>query len=287
MNKFVVLGANGGTGLEIVNRLVEISAGEVVAVVRNPSKASSCLNTLAQSPNVTLVAGDVTDENSLKTLLPGAKAVFFAASGKGYQLAIDVDQNGPALCAKVLTEAKEQKNCRIVVVSSQLVHPTNRWSFIRGMLNTVVTGLFRKQGLMDFKYKGEQLLRNSGVGYVIVRPGRLVDGPAFQRVACVGQTNGSFMSGQESTRADTAAVCVAAAVSELTANTTFELATRVPTKEEKIFRQEEKKDVVDGKGASSMPSCVSSSAVSDPFSVAPPSDSLFSELKQKWGEDWE
>ena len=30
-------------------------------------------------------------------------------------------------------------------------HPDNRWNPIRGILNTVVTGVFHTDGLMDFK----------------------------------------------------------------------------------------------------------------------------------------
>lgn len=81
--------------------------------------------------------------------------MFFCASGKGYQNAIDVDQMGPGLCADVVTELKQQT--RVVLVSSQLVHPSNKWSFIRGILNTVITGMFHKQGLMDFKFKGARV----------------------------------------------------------------------------------------------------------------------------------
>eukprot|EP01047_Picozoa_sp_COSAG01_P102569 COSAG01_NODE_32137_length_585_cov_203.199588_2_plen_55_part_01 len=50
---------------------------------------------------------------------------------------------------------------QVLLVSSQLVHPDNRWSPIRAILNTINTGLFAWQGMMDFKYEGENLLRAS------------------------------------------------------------------------------------------------------------------------------
>ena len=75
------------------------------------------------------------------------------------------------------------------------------------------------------KYAGENLLRSSGQEYTIVRPGRLIDGELNQATPVIGQTNGHFMKGASTTRADTAAVCVAAASAPGAANTTFELAT--------------------------------------------------------------
>jgi uncharacterized protein YbjT (DUF2867 family) len=66
---------------------------------------------------------------------------------------------------------------------------------------------------MDFKHEGEILLRKSGQEYTIIRPGRLIDGIHKYGKVGIGQTNGHFMKGQSTTRADTAAVCVAAALS--------------------------------------------------------------------------
>lgn len=247
MSKFVVLGANGGTGLEIVARLVEKSL-KVVAVVRNPSKASSRLLAWAEEKKVDLVAGDVTDRGNMEKAIAGSTAVFFAASGKGYDNAVAVDQIGAGVCAELAKAA----HSRIVLVSSQLVHPSNRWNPIRGFLNSL-TGLFRTDGLMDLKFKGEQLVRRSGAEYVIVRPGQLVNGDRGKNLVFVGQSNGTFMSGCASPRADVAAVCVEAATASAAANTTFEMACRAPTKAE---------------------------------TISEPSSALFGCLKARWGEEW-
>lgn len=67
--------------------------------------------------------------------------------------------------------------------------------------------------------------------YTIVRPGRLIDGPLGHAKVCVGQDNGSFMKGAASTRADTAATCVAAMFADKANNTTFEMACEEPSKE--------------------------------------------------------
>jgi uncharacterized protein YbjT (DUF2867 family) len=78
---------------------------------------------------------------------------------------------------------------------------------------------------MDLKYAGEQHLRKSGQAYTIVRPCHLLDGPLHKGIPRIGQTNAllrGIMKGI--TRADLAAVCVAAALSPDCENTTFEVA---------------------------------------------------------------
>ena len=94
------------------------------------------------------------------------------------------------------------------------------WHCMRLLLNNVFTN-----GIMDFKFAGEQHLRKSGVqSYVIIRPGQLIDGPLHYGSVCVGQTNEHFMSGMATTRADVADVCVAAATCDRCNNVTFECA---------------------------------------------------------------
>lgn len=232
---YVVLGARGGTGCEIVHRLAELPSSDVAeirAVVRDPSKVHP--GELPEDPRVKLVAGDVSQPDSLRQPLDGAHGVFFAAAGRNHEQAQSVDQNGVANVAELGKQVGVQ---RVVLVSSQLVHPINKWSFIRGILNTVVTGLFHRRGLMDFKFEGEQLLRHSGQEYCIVRPGRLIDmHPGHEKrlgraVCSVGQCNSSFMRGAATARADVAAVCVAAMTAAGSRNTTFELASEPVDKE--------------------------------------------------------
>ena len=84
----VVLGAGGRTGLECVKRLVDVSDIPTRAVVRDPSKLESIL---AKSAKLQIVKGDVGNEASLREVLKGARGVIFAAAGRGYWSAADVD----------------------------------------------------------------------------------------------------------------------------------------------------------------------------------------------------
>ena len=102
----------------------------------------------------------------------------------------------------------------LVLVSSCLVSPHNRWHPIRIMLNNF------KWGLMDQKFKAEEYIRNSGLKYTIVRPGGLKDGPAGEKTLVVQQGDKSAGS---VARADVAAVCVAALSNPKATNVTLEL----------------------------------------------------------------
>ncbi|PRW59141.1 nad-dependent epimerase dehydratase isoform B [Chlorella sorokiniana] len=207
----VVLGAGGRTGAACVSRLEELGK-EVRAVVRDPAKYAS---TLGGKKGVELVAGDVADVQSLRGTLQGASGVIFAASGTGYWSAKGVDYQGVANVADVL---KEQGSSQpVVLVSSCLVSPHNRWHPIRIMLNNF------RWSLMDYKYKGEEVLRKSGLPYTVVRPGGLVDEPAGQAQLVVAQ--GDKSSGRVA-RADVAAVAVAALNDPAARGLTLELTSK-------------------------------------------------------------
>ena len=217
---FVVIGARRGVGLEVVKRLCECKPAnvkEIRAVVRD---ANTIPEELKQS-RATVVVADCTDPASLEGVLAGAQTVFFCASAVTMRNYQEVDELGPKVVAEV---AKKHGAQRIVMVSSQLVHPSNYWNFVRIFLNTMVSGFWSKRSVMDCKYFGEQNLRRSGVPYTIIRPGRLVDGKLGQGRVRIAQCNGHFMRGSQITRADLAALCVAAASSPRCQNTTFECA---------------------------------------------------------------
>ncbi len=227
----VVLGARGGTGKMIVNRLCEQGTeaiSEVRAVVRN-NKSSTPEQEKAIFPKderVRVIYGDVTDLESLRPAFSGSHLIFNASSGSGSRdskVVEKVDRDSVGNTANFLSSEFSQSVERYVLVTSQFVHPSNKWNPIRIMLNTIITGPFHK-GIMDFKWEGEMLLRKSAIPYTIVRPGRLMDEPYPKGTAMkvtVGQTNASL--GKPISRYDVAGVCIAAAMSDKAKNTTFEL----------------------------------------------------------------
>ena len=153
------------------------------------------------------------------------RAIFFAAAGKGYESSKAVDRYGPREVGKAAAAAGIP---RIVLISSQLVDRSqgNRFNFIRGLLNTINTGMFHWKGMMDFKYEGEQYLKASGVqSWTILRPGRLGNGKkgSSGSLAIAQDVKGSFMPGCIVNRSDLGTLAVEAALSEKCANKTIEV----------------------------------------------------------------
>mmetsp|Transcript_24949 Transcript_24949/g.71627 ORF Transcript_24949/g.71627 Transcript_24949/m.71627 type:complete len:259 (-) Transcript_24949:200-976(-) len=225
---YAVIGARGGTGREVVRRLIERPAAEVAEIRAIARGAAIPDDAWPSDERVRRITADIEKPDELRDGLAGAKFVVYAAAGTSYKHCLAVDQEGVRVVAGLCKELGVE---RMLLVSSQLVHPCNKYTFVRGLINNLVTGPFSSKGIMDFKFVGEQLLRQSGQDYVIVRPGRLVDGPLGNAKACIGQTNGHFMKGASTTRADVAAVCVAALQAPGALNTTFELACEAPVKQ--------------------------------------------------------
>jgi hypothetical protein len=191
---------------------------EIRAIIRNPSIIPSGF--FPSDDRLKILAGDVTDEKSLNEVLQGAQYAIFAAAG-GRSNNVEVDEFG---LKKTLIAANTNGVKRVAICSSQLVDPVNRWVFVRIMLNTVVWGI------MDSKFRGENHVRDFCRGptakteYTIVRPGRLIDGPLGGSGGLrLGQTNGHFMRGGSSTRADIARLLVQSLASPAARNCTVEV----------------------------------------------------------------
>lgn len=182
---------------------------KVRAVVRSPEKYA---DKFPKNPRLTVAKGDVTDPASVEEVIQGAQGAIFAASAATFWAPAAVDFQGVKNVAQAV--AQDQ---RVVLVSSALVTPKNRFNPIRIILNNI------KWCLMDYKFKGECALRESGKSFTIVRPGQLTNKAAGQHKLVTGQ--GDNMKPGAVARADVAAVCVAALTTKAADKITFELST--------------------------------------------------------------
>jgi uncharacterized protein YbjT (DUF2867 family) len=91
MSTTAVIGAAGATGFECVQRLLELGQ-PTVAIVRDPGKYKDMFP--LEKNGFQVKAGDVTDCQRLKNILESvnSKRLIFAASGKTYFSAKDVDE---------------------------------------------------------------------------------------------------------------------------------------------------------------------------------------------------
>jgi uncharacterized protein YbjT (DUF2867 family) len=194
MAPIAVIGATGGVGQEAVKQLLA-QQREVRAIGRSKERLEKEFGT---SPGLQLVQASVEDVDSLKAALDGVSGVINASSGKTYFSASAVDFKGGGNVA----EAAKAVGAHVVLISSCLVTKQHRFHPMRLLLNNI------RYGLMDNKLKGEDLLRQSGAKYTIIRPGGLTNTVGGKEELKIGQ--GDKGSPGRVSRADVAAVALAA-----------------------------------------------------------------------------
>jgi putative NADH-flavin reductase len=184
--KLALFGATGGTGTEILKQA--IAAGHtVVALVRDPSKL-----TLPQI-QLTTVTGDVLNQLDVDKVVAGADAVICSLGNTS---------NNPDLVVSTgtrhIVDAMQRFGVeRLLVVSSLGVGDSKDQVpfFFKALTKTVL-----RKAMQD-KEVQEQIVRDSGLAWTIVRPGGLTDDAHSGRYQ-VG-TDPSIMAGRIA-RADVA-----------------------------------------------------------------------------------
>ncbi|MEM8778943.1 MAG: SDR family oxidoreductase [Cyanobacteria bacterium P01_G01_bin.49] len=154
--KALVAGATGETGRRIVQQLIDRQIA-VRALVRDSEKGKEIL-----PPEAELVVGDVLDPDSLEKAIIGC-TVLLCATGARPSLnptgPYQVDYEGTKNLVNV---AKIQGIKQFVLVSSlcvsQFFHPLNLFWLV-----------------LFWKKQAETYLQNSGLNYIIVRPGGLIN----------------------------------------------------------------------------------------------------------------
>lgn len=146
IGRVLVIGATGSIGRLVVGRLLELGE-EPRALTRDVDRARRVLGT-----EVDIVAGDLTDPASLRAALADVGAVALthgAPYGSGDHEAIDYG------AVPALLDALDGRQVRVALMSS---------------IGVTGTGGSSRE-LLDWKRRGERLLRASGLPYTIVRPG--------------------------------------------------------------------------------------------------------------------
>jgi len=161
--KFVVLGATGGIGLELVRQATQ-QGHSVTAFVRSPEPLKSFAD------RITIKQGDLLNPAELAKAISGHDAIL---SGFGPRVPIaKTDANLLRNFASALTTAMHQANVRRAVIVStaflfkdSIVPPT--YLFGRLFFPSVVTDAAAM----------EQIFMQSGLDWTIVRPPQLTDKP--------------------------------------------------------------------------------------------------------------
>jgi putative NADH-flavin reductase len=161
--KVVVLGATGGTGLEIVRQGIE-RGHSITAFVRSPEPLAAFQN------RITVRQGDLLDRSALEAVVKGRDAV---VSGFGPRLPVaPADRDLLQRFAIALTGAMRDAGVRRLVVIS------TAFLFTDPLLPpTHLIGRLFFPGIVQDATAMEDVLQRSGLDWTIVRPPQLKDKP--------------------------------------------------------------------------------------------------------------
>ena len=209
--RVLVAGANGQVGRHVVRLLAE-RGHEVRAMIRAEAEAPE-LRELGGEPVVADLEGEVT------FAAEGCDAIIFSAGGgpgSGAAKKETVDRQG---AVKLIEAAKEHGLQRYVMVSSMGAGDPG-------------AGPEAMQPYLYAKARADEALRESGLDYTIVRPGRLTDEAGTSRVEAAL----SLSRRGEISREDTARTLVATLTAKNTFGKTFEVLSGDTPVEEALAR---------------------------------------------------
>jgi len=162
-----VVGATGGVGQLAVAALLR-KGYQVRAVWRKEGRAYDSVG----NEKVTSVGVDTREEDGAEEALRDADAVVCCTGTTAFPTKRwwaggspkDVDQVG---VNNLVQAAKKQGTKRFLLVSSAGVDRKDSFPF--AVMNLC--------GVLDYKKAGEEVLKQSGIPYTVLRPSRLTDGP--------------------------------------------------------------------------------------------------------------
>lgn len=163
--KIIVFGASGKTGIEVVKQALE-KGHEVVAFVRNPHKI-----TIVDS-RLTIVKGDVTDRNAVMEAVKGVDGVIVALGASADMQSDVVLATGTT---NIITAMKQYSVKRIIIQSS---YPMSGYEDGIAFLKQVEMGeeqIGMMKPVLDDKRKQIEVVLQSGLEYVVVKPMMLTD----------------------------------------------------------------------------------------------------------------
>lgn len=177
--KITIAGGNGAIAM-LLHPKLKANGHHVKALIRNPDQAEE-----VKSAGAEPVICDLEKDKEISESVGDAGLVIFAAGagpGSGAARKWTVDRDG----AIKLIDAAKKQDARYIMISAM------------GLDTPRGDGVF--QTYQKAKAEADMALRNSGLSYVIVKPGRLTDEPGTGKVAVGNLERGSV------TREDVASV---------------------------------------------------------------------------------
>lgn len=159
--RVLIAGGHGKIALELT-RLLDERGDQVRSLIRNPDHATEVADVGAS--DVAVCDLEAADEDEVAAAVGTVDAIVFAAGagpGSGPERKETMDYGG---VVKLLAAAKRNGSPRFVVISSMGADPDNRG-------DDTFDVYLRAKG------KADAAVRESGLDYLIVKPGMLTDDP--------------------------------------------------------------------------------------------------------------
>jgi uncharacterized protein YbjT (DUF2867 family) len=184
--RIAIAGGHGRIALLLIRTLTE-RGHSVLGIIRNPEQAADVRAAGAEPAVLDL---EHAGPEEVVAVLPGVDVLVFAAGagpGSGIARKYTVDQGASDLCVSAARQAQVPRFVQISAMGTD--HPPQDDSVFAHYLRA--------------KAAAERTVRQSGLSYVILRPGRLTDDPPSGSVALARHIARGSVS-----RADVAAVTV-------------------------------------------------------------------------------
>ena len=186
----LIVGATGGTGRQLLAQALD-RGYFVTALARNPSAISTTHERLR------VMRGDVLDRSSIEAAMHGQDAVLSALGHKRFFYPNRIQSDG----TQNVLQAMEVQGVRRFICQTSLGLGDS--AFRGGAVGT----FFITPAILPFyfwdKARQEQVVARSTLDWIIVRPGRLTNGPRRGRYQS-GLRVGRFLRGVKISRADVA-----------------------------------------------------------------------------------
>jgi putative NADH-flavin reductase len=187
--KLLVVGASHGIGLEIVKQ--GVSAGHTIsAMARSPESISLSSETLRG------IKGDILDKNAVEEAVKGQDAVCIAIGSKPTLKQVSVFSEGTIN----IIEAMKKQSCKVLLCITGIGAGDSRGH--GGFLYDRIINPFLLGKMYADKDRQEEIVRNSGLEWTIVRPGFLTNGPRTGQYQVLSDMSG--VRAKKISRADVA-----------------------------------------------------------------------------------
>jgi putative NADH-flavin reductase len=175
--KLLVIGATRGIGLDVLQQALQ-AGHEVTALARNPRSLP------VSHENLKVIKGDILDKDVIEEAVKGQDAVCVTIGIKATRKPVSIFSEG----TRTVVEAMKKSSCRRLICVTGIGAGESRGH--GGFLyDKVFNPLFLKT-IYEDKDRQEAIVRESGLDWVIVRPGFLTNGARTGKYRALTELSG-------------------------------------------------------------------------------------------------